>query len=171
MRVVRVGAALVALALVLVPGVAAAHPNVIASGRLEAGRSARLTFIILGDEGAFHGTDITFPVSFHLADAHPIGTAFGTPVIEGQTVHLSGFTVAAGQIGQLYVDGTPTVSGPLSVAIVSHLDSGQDYTYPPLAVHVGGRGGSSWGKALPAGLIAVVGGLLGVGYVVRRRRS
>src|SRR5207237_6460719 len=134
--------------------------------------SARLTFIILGDEGAFHGTDITFPVSFHLADAHPIGTALGMPVIEGQTVHLSGFTVAAGQIGQLYVDGTPSVSGTLSVAIVSHLDSGQDYTYPPLAVQVGSASGSGWvAKALPTGLIALVGALVAVGCRVHGRRA
>lgn len=164
------GAVLAGAVLVLAPGTASAHPNLIASGKLRAGEPTRLTLIILGDEGGFHGADVTFPVSFRLTDAHAIGAVLGTPTIQGQTVHLSGFDVPAGQIGQMYVDGTPTVTGSLSVTVVSQLDSGRDYRYPALTVQIGSAGGSSWtGKALLAGLIAVAGGLTGVAYVLRRR--
>ncbi|HVU72497.1 MAG TPA: hypothetical protein VHE83_06015 [Mycobacteriales bacterium] len=151
-------------------GPAFAHPNVIAAGPLRAGEPARLTLIILGDEGAFHGADVTFPVSFRLTDARAIGPDLGTPAVDGQTVRLTGFDLPAGRIGQIYIDGTPTTSGELSVTVVSHLDSGKDYDYPPLVVQVGGKGGSSWtGKAGPAALIAGAGALVTAAYLFRRR--
>lgn len=127
--------------------------------------------IILGDEGAFHAAEITFPVSFRLTDAHPIGPALGAATISGPTVRVSGFDLPAGQTGQLYVDGTPSVTGPLPVTVVSHLDDGRAYRYPPLEVQVGAAGTGGWtDKAWPAGLILLAGGLLGVLHLARRRR-
>jgi len=149
---------------------------VLASGPLEAGRPVRLTLIVLADEGAFSGYDVTLPASFVVtATAAPSRMAVAVSAGRDATVlRVSGATVAAGTSIEGTIDGTPRYGGALHVDITSHLTSGRDYVYPPITVQVGGARaprapGGTAALPLTAGLLAG-GALLTGGYAVTRRR-
>jgi hypothetical protein len=166
----RVAVPLIAGLVVGLPVVAAAHPNVLTSGTLRVGAQARLTVFVQGDEGAYHGVDVTFPVSFRVDAARPAGSSLGTVGVRGGTVSVRGAHVAFGEIATLLVDGEPLRAGQLDVGVTSYLDSGQVFHYPPIPVTVAGGGTNGWLRRLViAGAILVAGGAAAFAHRRHRR--